>query len=406
MLLRLAWRNIWRNPRRTGVILTAVVVGVWTMVLLGALMRGMLTGMVANGIATLTGDIQIHARGFHADPSVQHTLADPAPALAELARLAPPGAAWASRVRVPGIVMNARHTRGVTLVGIQPEKEARVSFYGGAVTEGRGLLPADPLGVVVGRALLDRLQTKLGRKLVIMSQEAGGGMASRAFRIVGVFQAEMEGTEKQFVFISLDQAQQMLNLGHGISEIAVLLPQHQQHPPLAAALRQTLPPGLEVLTWLELLPMMQVFLQMFDFFNLLYYLVVFTAMAFGLVNTTLMAVYERMREFGLLKALGQKPWGIMRQVLAEAFMILAVGVVIGDGLAFATIAWLGQHGIDLSSLAAGVEFSGMTRIIRPELAAADVWLANGVVIILGLAVSFYPAAKAARFTPVEALGRV
>ena len=174
MFFRLAWRNIWRNPRRTAVILTAVIIGIWSMVFLGALMRGMADQMVRNGIATLTGHVQIHQKDFRADPVIEHRIADPAPVASALAESLPPGADWTPRVRLDAVVSNARHSAGATLVGIDPRREARVSFIGGAVKEGRYLEPGDRNGIVVGKALIDKFETKLGRKLVLMSQYTRG----------------------------------------------------------------------------------------------------------------------------------------------------------------------------------------------------------------------------------------
>jgi ABC-type antimicrobial peptide transport system permease subunit len=128
-------------------------------------------------------------------------------------------------------------------------------------------------------------------------------------------------------------------------------------------------------------------------------------MAFGIINTTLMAVFERMREFGLLKALGMRPWWILRSVLMESFFILLMGVAAGNALALPLVYALGRYGIDLSAFSAGMEYAGMSAVIRPEIFAADLVLANAVVICLGVAVSAYPAARAARITPVEAMSR-
>jgi len=135
----------------------------------------------------------------------------------------------------------------------------------------------------------------------------------------------------------------------------------------------------------------------------IWYLVVFVAMGFGIVNTTLMAVFERMREFGLLKALGMKPWWILREVLTESFLLLITGMIIGNILAFICIYALSGSGIDLSALAAGAEYAGMTRAIYPAVEFKDILVSNLVVLLLGILVSAYPAIKAARFTPMEAL---
>jgi ABC-type lipoprotein release transport system permease subunit len=404
MYLQLAWRNIWRNKRRTAIILTAVVIGIWSMILLGSLMRGMAAGMIQNGISTLTGHLQIHHKGYHQDPAIENSISDPTVVEAAIRNTMPPGTLWTPRVRVNAVASNARHSSGVTLVGIDPDSEAKISFIGSAIFQGRYLTPDEKNGIIVGEALLEKFETKLGRKLVLMSQDINREIASRAFRIVGTFQAEMKSTEKQFVFVNRTESQKMLKLKDGISEVSIIFPEKPDNPGAYQALKDALPSRIfEVHTWRELLPFQMAYLKILDGFMWIWYLVVFVAMAFGIVNTTLMAVFERMREFGLLKALGMKPWWILREVLTESFLLLVSGMAIGNFLGFICIYALAGGGIDLSALAAGAEYAGMTRVIYPAIEVQDVLLSNFIVLFLGILVSVYPAVKAARFTPVEAL---
>jgi len=404
MHLLLAWRNIWRNPRRTSVIMIAIIIGVWSMIFLGALMRGIVVAMIDNGISTLTGDVQIHKKGYRDDPVVEKSMTDPNLIQDTLVALLPPDAKWTTRIRVGAVANNARHSSGVTLVGIDPEREAEISFVGpDAIVEGHYLGPDEDRGIVVGEALVEKFETKLGHKLVLMSQDTDKEIASRSFRIVGIFQAEMEATEKQFVFVTRAGAEEIVKLGTAFSEISISLPDHGIAEETAAAIRDALPTDYEVLPWRKLLPFLDAYLSIYDTFVYIWYVVVFIAMGFGIVNTTLMAIYERMREFGLLKALGMKPWWIIRDVITESLLLLAIGILIGNGLGFMSVWILPESGIDLSAVAAGAEYAGMSRIIFPVIFARDVIAANLVVLVLGLLVSLYPAARAARFTPVEAL---
>jgi ABC-type lipoprotein release transport system permease subunit len=319
----------------------------------------------------------------------------------------PPGAQWTSRVRVNAIANNARHSSGLTLVGINPQAEAKVSFIATAISEGRYLSSKDFNGILVGKALIEKFETKIGRKLVLMSQDKNQEIASRAFRIVGVFRAEMESTEKHYVFIHQSASQKMLKLGNGISEISILLTDGFNNLTVYEDLKSALPPEtFEVHSWRELLPFQTAYLRILDGFMWFWFLVVFVAMGFGIVNTTLMAVFERMREFGLMKALGMKPWWILREVLVESCLLLLCGIIVGNFLGFLSVYALSGNGIDLSALAAGAEYAGMTRIIYPAVAIKDVVVANSTVLLLGLIVSLYPAIKASRFTPVEALAHI
>lgn len=383
----------------------AILTGVWSMVFLGALMRGIADQMVRNGVETLTGHIQVHRVGYRSDPSIENSIKDPKEVESAFREVLPEDAVTTSRIRVSGVMSNARHSIGVTLVGIQPKREAKISFIGHAVKEGDYLSTDDRVGILIGKALLEDFETKLGHKVVVMSQDSNGEIASRAFRISGVFRAELRATEKQFVFVTMAAARDMLK-ADGISEAAVLLPSHNDASRAASALRTALPAETyAVQTWRELLPMVTAVLTLYDGLIFLWFIVVFVAMAFGIVNTILMAIYERIREFGLMKALGMKPSGIVRQVVTESIMLLAVGLLGGNMLGWLTVFMLSRTGIDLTFAGKGLEYVGMSRIIYPVIHGRDVMLANLVVIGLGIMVSFYPAMKAARFKPVEALTR-
>ncbi len=404
MHFQLAWRNIWRNPRRTAVILLAVIIGVWSMIFLGALMRGIMAGMIDNGIATLTGHIKIAVTGYRSDPVIENSITTPHTIFPVLHEHLPPGSRWASRVRVNAVANNARHASGVVLVGIEPDQEIGLSFIGKAVADGRYLDPADANGIIVGRALLEKFETRLGHKLVLMSQDTQRDIASKAFRIVGMFTSEMSSTEKQFVFVTQTATQQMLKMGTAISEISIVLPSGADEAQVGAGLKAALAgQGFEILTWQELLPILTIYLKLYDGFIFVWFVVIFIAMGFGIVNTTLMAVFERIREFGLLKAMGMKPGHIVKQILLESALMLVVGVITGNILAYLSIAGLAPNGIDLTALAAGAEFAGMSRMIVPVLNWQDVVLANLVVFVLGVLVCLYPAVKAARISVVDAL---
>jgi ABC-type lipoprotein release transport system permease subunit len=360
--------------------------------------------MVQNGLSTLTGHIQVHQRGYRDDPAVENSLSKPDVLASALQRLLPPGAGWCPRVRVSAVASNARHSAGVNLVGIDPAREARISFIGDAVTRGRYLKEGDEHGILIGAAFKEKFDTSLGRKLVLMSQDTEGKIASRAFRIIGIFEAELEATEKQYVFVTLPVAQEMLKLKEGISEVSILLPSREDVEPVAEKLKNALPfRDYEVYPWTELLSYLTAILSLYDWSIFLWFLVIFIAMGFGIVNTMLMAVFERFREFGLLKALGMKPAWIVSSVLIESFFLIVIGAALGNGLGFLSSYLLAGSGIDLSSLAAGMEYAGISRVIYPSIHLGDVLAANLVVFVLGLFVSLYPALKAARILPVEAM---
>ena len=407
MYLQMAWRNTWRNPKRTAVILTAVVIGVWSMILLGGVMAGMYDAMIENQLSTLTGHLQIHHPGYRNDPVVEHSIDDPATVAKALSNVLPPGAVWTERVRVSAIAQNARHSAGVTLVGVRAEKEAGISFIGQAVTAGRFLQKdRDDYGIVIGRALADDFETGLGKKIILMSQGMDGEIQSRAFRVVGIFQAQMEATEKTYVFVTLTAARDMLKMGSGISEVAVLLPDRNATEQVVSALKERLPRDrFEVTGFRELMPLITAQIELWDTFMILWYVVIFVAMGFGITNTILMAVMERTREFGLMKSLGMRPRQIIVMVVMEGVLLLALGIIIGNLTGYVSIWALARNGIDLSVFAAGAERFSIPRIIYPTIHMSDAVRANLVVLVLGILISLYPAVRAARIMPVEAMAQ-
>lgn len=403
MLTRLAWRNIWRNHRRTLVMLAAIAVGVWSMVWLTAIMRGMVDQMIKDSIENFTGHIQIHATAYRDDPSINNSM----PAIPDSLITALNDSeiiTSTSRIKVPGVISSERESFGVTLVGINPETEQGLLFLHDSITEGRNLQSSDDKGVIIGRKLAERLETKLGRRIVLMSQDPENNIVDRGFRIVGIFKADMEATETNFVFLGINTAQKVLKMGDNISEIAVLTGDYRNLAQLVATISSAAV-GLEVLAWNEIDAYLGSMLTMVDGFILVWFVVVFLAMSFGLINTLLMAVFERTREIGLVQALGMRPSYILLQVLIESFFLLILGLALGNLLAWLTILPI-QDGWDISGLGnEGLQYSGISAILYPVVLAKDVIISNAVVVVLGLFASMYPAWRAARYVPVEAITR-
>lgn len=383
-------------------ILFALALGVWSMVSLAALVRGSMEQQLSKAIMNLTGHVQIHAAGYRDDPVIEHSLEVP-PALP--AALDSGGVlAWDARVRVPAVISSERESAGVTLAGIDPARERGLSFIADAVREGRYLESAHDNGVLIGRKLAERIETRLGRRVVLMSQDIHNEIADRGFRVVGIFDGEPEAIETSYVFIGRATAQEMLKLDARVSEIAVMTADRQGLEPLLARLRAALP-ALDVQPWTVIEPLIVLTENITNVILIIWYAIIFTAMSFGLVNTLLMAIFERTREFGLFQALGMPPRHIVGQVLAESLILLVVALVLGNLTAAATIRAL-RGGIDLSAFAEGFEMMGVSPILYPMVTVADVAAANVLVFVLGIAASLYPAWRAARHVPVEAITRV
>jgi ABC-type lipoprotein release transport system permease subunit len=404
MYFELAWRNVWRNYRRTLVIIIAVVIGVWSMVFLSAFSRGMINNMLENGKSVMVGDVQIHKKGYREDPSIEKSIKEPLPIELLLKKNLPVNAIWTKRIKLSAFVSNARHSTGLTLVGIDPEQEKHISFIGKSLVQGDYLTKDDSRGIIMGKALLEKFETGIGKKLIIMTRNEKGEISSKAFKIKGVFKTELEATEKGFLFITIKGARKLTGMKTAISEISISGIKNEELEGFTRVLKDGLDSDLyNIETWKDLLPTLEAYVDMFNSFMYIWYVVVFIAMGFGIVNTSLMAVFERVREFGLLRALGMKPWWVIRSVLTESFFILLVGVSVGNFLGIASVYLMKFNGLNLAMFGNGAEFFGMSRIIYPALTLHDFMSIDIIIVVLGFIVSLYPAIRAAKITPVEAM---
>jgi len=403
LLTTLGWRNLWRHPRRTFVILFAIILGVWFMIISAALMIGIVEQQLQDTILNLTGHAQIHHKKFRDDPAIEHSMSAPGKELLAVLN-SNEITKWTSRVRLPAVVTSERESRGVTLLGIDPAREQGLSFIGKPVVAGRALESIDDNGIIIGRRMAEKLETRIGKRVVIMSQDKNNEVADRGFRVVGLFQAELEATELAYVFVSLNTAQKLLGMGDTISEISLITESREGLDPLVTRLRAAAP-ELESMSWQELEPLVVTAMKFYEAFMVYWYLIIFAAMGIGLTNTMLMAVFERTREIGLFQALGMRPRYIVGQVLLETLILLVIGVVLGNFFGWLTTNVLLVNGIDLSEFAQGTEQFNMASTMYLTLRANDLLQINILVVVLGLLASLYPAVKAARYIPVEAITR-
>ncbi len=398
----LAWRNLWRNPRRTIITLIVVAVGLYSILVFAALLDAWSQSSRDTALNLLTGSGQIHAQGYLDDPTVSRRMPPPDRAL-KSALGNPAINAWVGRVRVPAVVQSEYKTLPLTLYGVDPAGERRISTIPEQIADGRYLSGGSDTGIVLGRHLATRLKTRVGKRVIIMAQAADGSLAQRAYQVVGLF-AGNQTTEDAFAFTGIATAQTMLGVGDDISEVSFHVPDEAQLAPVIASLRRAAP-GLDVASWKALSPLAAAVNDFMDAFIYIWLWVMFVFMAIGIVNTQLMAVFERVREFGLLQALGMRPRLILLQVLLESALLIGTGVIAGMAASAATIAAL-HGGLDLGFLARGAEYIGAGHVLYPHLVPAEFLELSLLVWALGVAVALWPARKAASAKPVEAMSHV
>ena len=403
LITALAWRNLWRNKRRTAIILFAMMLGIWAMIVTAAFMRGMAIQVLDDSVKNLNGHIQIHQNKYLDDPVLENSFPFNQTTLSDSLKH-PDILHWSSRIRVPAVVVSEYNSSGVALVAIDPEAEAKISFLKPSMALGRYFSDDNDKGIIIGAKLAENLETKLGKRIVLMSQDMNNEVADRGYRIIGIYDTPTEGMETGFVFMTTKTAEYLLNVNNISSEITIITRSLEHVDPVLAELKKQ-NTSLDIQAWHTLQPFTKLIVEMYGDFQYIWHLIVFIAMSFGIINTLLMAVFERTREFGLFQALGLKPYFILAQVWVEAVMMLLIAVVFGNFVSWLTVLATGD-GIDVSAFAQGMEMAQLSNIIPFVIISEDLILANLIVIVLGLLTSLYPAWRASQLVPADAITRI
>jgi putative ABC transport system permease protein len=401
MLWTLAWRNVWRNKKRSGVIILAVISGLWAGLLTTGIMNGMSVQMVHSAIDDRLAHIQLHKLGFRQRERIRDVIPGGPAVFAGIDSI--PGVAHsAERSVITAMASSPTTTKGVVIYGITPSDEKHVSDISRRMVAGTYFESDKRNPIIIGRELADRLDITLGHKIVLTAQDYNGDIGAGAFRVVGIFKTVSSEFDKTTIFAEAGDIDRIFSLGGNIHEIAVLADDNVPVDSLAAAMRRKYP-DLDVATWKQLAPELSLMTDTTIQMLMIFLAIVLIALAFSLTNTMLMAVMERVREFGVVMALGMKHGSIIRLLMLETIFIASIGTVIGIGIGAATLSLLQRHGIDLSIVATGLANSGIDKIIYPTVPGTTyIWLFV-LVLVTSVASALYPAIKAIRLNPVTAI---
>ncbi len=502
MYVKIAWRNVFRNRRRSFVVIGSVSAGMAGAIFMIMFMSGMAKQMVHAAINSYLGHVQIHRTGFADNPVVRLTMTNPDSVTATVDRMGDLVAGYTPRVLSRGLAQSATNSGGVQIVGTDAVREAELTSIVERIVEGTFLTGKSSRRrkeIVIGDALAQKLGVRLRKKVVLLAQAKGGEIGSAAFRVVGIFKMPSDDLNKTLVWINVADAQELLGIGRGLSEVMVKLADDEQldavrcaiaaglskvmakltdheqfdavrdsmaagfsaamvkliddeqldtahdagatglpevvvrltddeqlgvvrdaiaaghsevmvkltdHGQLGAAsdtLIARLGGDYEVRTWKDASKQMVDMVELFDISVLIMMVIIFFAAAFGIINTMLMSVFERMREFGILRAIGTGWWALFRMVVYEAAFIGIIGIVGGVAVMSFFYAIGFSDGLDLSMWEDSLAMFGSDAVIRPYL---DVPLFIKTVIIveaMTVLASVWPAVRATRLQPVDAM---
>jgi ABC-type lipoprotein release transport system permease subunit len=402
IILSLALRNMLRNKRRTSITLASVVLGVGSTLILAGIARGMAQQLIHDSIYTLTGHIKIqHPRSVD-DPSVEYTIKASQELLARVNAIAGVIAVL-PRLRVNSVIQSEREAAPVSLVGINPGLEHGSSLAGSPISTGKMLRDPKDTGIVLGEFILPSLKSELQKRLVILTQDLEGEIASRGFRIIGTYRAEVRNTEKQFAFTGIESLRMLLGIPeHEYHEISLVLQNEHLIPSVIQELLRLFPEAT-VKSWEELQPLVVSMTKLQNGFLIIWFFIVVISVSFGTINALLMSIFERVREIAIMNSLGMNHRWIIGETILQAFFLLLLGGIMGLLLGMITLYGYMEGGINVAQFAEGTSIVGVGDRIYPIIYARDAFTILGLLTGLGTLGCVYPAWLAARIRPDIAL---
>ncbi|MCF8245083.1 MAG: FtsX-like permease family protein [Saprospiraceae bacterium] len=401
MLLTLAWRNIWRNKVRSLVIICSVAVGLWAGAFIVAVYDGMAKDRIRTVIQEEVSHLQIHHPAFKEDFEPKFVAGDVDSLTAKI--VAVPGVkSITARSITRGMMANASNSSGVTVIGIEPASENKTTGLQGRIIAGDFFPEGKRNPILVGNKLAEKLNIKSGNKVVLTFTNTHNNLTSGAFKVVGIYQSinsKLDGTN---VYVLRQNLNALLTTPGKAHECAILLNNDDLVDSVKLQL-QAIFPDLKVETWRQVSPESDLIATYTTQSAIIMVVIIMIALAFGIVNTMLMAVLERTREIGMLMALGLKKGKLLTMIIFETFLLTLVGAPFGLLVAWATVA-LTQDGIDISAFAdKGLSEYGFSAILYPILSWDSVYQIIVIVVCAALFSAIFPAIKAIRLKPVEAI---
>ena len=402
MLLKLAWRNLWRNRTRTWLSTLVIAIGLVAMIFMDTMMVGMNTNMVKNATDSLMGHAQMHALGFRDEQDVKLTINDLDQALLQLEKH-PDLKARSLRIVTQSMLSSSGGGEPVFSLGVDPEEEQLLSKFDEAIIEGEYLDSVSGQKLILGWKLAEKLELGLGDRLVLTAADAESGeMVQELFRLSGIFKTGEEKMDASMVLVARKTLQSMLKLEGRIHQIALRYSKlTQDGTPVNTLKKPDDSSKNELLLWTELMPSLYMISKMTDLSMAIMGTILFLIIALGITNTLLMGLYERMFEFGVIKSIGTTPWQAARIMFFEAVCLGFVSIIVGLILALFVTALFANYGIDYI----GIEFSGVTfqEKIYPSYKWSRLVLYPFLSLGFTLLASLYPAFKLWKMLPVEAL---
>ncbi len=400
MLLQISWRNVWRHPARSGVLLGAIIAGLWAGIIVSAWTNGLIEQRVNRVIQEELTHVQIHHPDFltEREPGMFIKNVDE---IEEFLHQDERVAGYAFRTKADGIIQSPLTSSGVQITGVQTGRENEITIFHENITEGEYLNNEIRNPILLGRGLAEKLNVEIGNRVVLSFQDLDNVFTSGSFNIVGIYYTGQPAFDEYKVYVRAEDLSELISPEQIYHEIAIMLHEAEMSAFVAADLNDLFDEILAE-TWTELSPELRYMTDAGDSYTFYVMVVIMFALAFGILNTMLMSIFERMRELGMLMAIGMGRVKVFFMIMTESVILTFTGAVFGMILAYGTIEFFSDRGFDLTSVGGDtMKEWGYDALVYPMVSGEEYIMIAALVIFTALLSAIYPAIKALRLNPGE-----
>jgi ABC-type lipoprotein release transport system permease subunit len=404
MILKLSWKNIWRNPVRSLVVMGAIMIGVWAVIFLSAFSTGMIRGYVKKAIENELSHIQFHHTKFGEDRETQFFIPDASDLTQEISADSRIQMAT-NRTLVSGMISTGRGARGIQIKGVDALEESKMTRIDEKLVEGKYLEEAKKNPILVGKKLADNLKLKLRSKIVLTFLDTQQEIVAASFRVAGIFDTKNSNYDESTVFVNQKDLNRLLQNETLAHELAILIKEPLLLDTIISEMKIKYP-DWKIESYREISPDVDLYESQINVSSIIFMIIVMMALFFGIINSMLMVVLERVRELGMLMAIGMNKIKVFSMIILETILVSGLAAAIGIILGYLTVKYFSHVGINLSSFSKGMQEFGLEEIIYTELDTSIYFSLALAIIITALLGALYPAFRAIGLKPVEAIRKL